>query len=175
MVIRVLKKIWREIQIRKDPVGYARSIGVQIGRNCHFYGTRPGMWGSDPYLISIGDNVHITNGVTFITHDGGTLLLRDQVPDLELSAPIKIGNNVYIGLNSTILLGVTIGDRCIIGAGSIVTKNIPPNSVAAGVPARVIKSLDQYFEQAKAKSLHFGHLSAKEKEIALKKHFGITA
>jgi len=71
------------------------------------------------------------------------------------------------------LPGVEIGNRCIIGAGSVVTRSIPPNAVAVGVPARVIKTVDEYLAIAKVKSLHFGHLSAREKEIALRRHFAV--
>jgi acetyltransferase-like isoleucine patch superfamily enzyme len=117
--------------------------------------------------------VYITAGCQFITHDGGTLILRNEAPDLDLTAPITIGNDVYIGVRTVILPGASIGNRCIIGAGSVVSGRIPDNSVAAGVPARVIKSTDEYLKGAQAKSLHLGHLSAKEKEKALKKHFGV--
>lgn len=122
------------------------------------------MFSSEPWLITIGNNVYITSGCQFITHDGGTLILRKEVPDLELTAPIIIGNDVYIGLNTVILPGVTIGNRCIIGAGSIVTEDIPDNSAAAGVPARVIKTVDAYLDGAKTRSLHLGHLSPKDKK-----------
>jgi acetyltransferase-like isoleucine patch superfamily enzyme len=158
-----------------DPVGYARSIGVRMGENVHFYGMNAGMFGTEPWLITLGNNVYITADCQFITHDGGTLILRREVPDLELTSPICIGNDVYIGMRSIILPGVKIGNRCIIAAGSVVTRSIPDNSVAGGVPARVIKSTDQYLEKAKANSLHFGHLSARDKERELKSYFGIDA
>ncbi len=129
------------------------------------------MWGTEPFLISIGDNVYITDGCMFVNHDGGTLILRKDVPDLEITAPIRVGNNVYFGVRSIIMPGVSIGNRVIVGAGSIVTKDIPDNSVCVGSPARVIKSVDDYLDKCKGNSLHFGHLSAKDKEIALKEHF----
>jgi len=154
-------------------VKFARSLGVRLGENVRFYGISRAMFGSEPWLITIGNNVFITAGVHFVTHDGGTLILRKEVPDLEWTAPIKIGNDVYIGVRSTILPGVTIGNRCIIGACSVVNKDIPDNSVAAGCPAKVVRSTDDYLERLKAKSLKLGHLSGKEKEIMLKKHFGI--
>jgi acetyltransferase-like isoleucine patch superfamily enzyme len=169
-VCRFLKNL---VRTKLDPLGYARSLGVRLGENVKFYGMHPGMFSTEPWLITIGDNVYITARCTFITHDGGTLILRKEVPDLELTAPITIGNDVYIGLGTTILPGVTIGNRCIIGAGSVVVGRIPDNSVAAGVPARVIKSTDEYLKNAQAKSLHLGHLSAVEKEKALKQHFGV--
>ena len=70
--------------------------------------------------------------------------------------------------------GVKIGNRVIIGAGSIITRDIPDNSVAAGIPARVIKTVDEYLEQMKKKSLKCGHLKGLEKEAVLKRIFGIT-
>jgi acetyltransferase-like isoleucine patch superfamily enzyme len=175
MISRLISSLYERYRIRRDPTGYARSIGVRIGQDCHFYGAEIGMFGSDPYLITIGDNVHITKGVLFITHDGGTLILRKQVPDLELTAPISIGNDVYIGVNSVILPGVTIGNRCIIGAAAVVTRSIPPNSVAVGVPARVVKTVDTYLQTAQARSLHLGHLRGAEKEVELRKYFGAPA
>ncbi len=83
-----------------------------------------------------------------------------------------IGNNVYIGNNVIILPGVTIGNNVIIGAGAVVTKNIPDNSVAVGVPARVIKTADEYLEKIKKESLHFGHLKGQEKDRALMEYYG---
>ena len=68
--------------------------------------------------------------------------------------------------------GVTIGSRVIIGAGAVVTRDIPDNSVAVGIPARVIKTADEYLEKIKRESLHLGHLKGEEKDLALKEHFG---
>lgn len=126
------------------------------------------MFGSEPWMISIGDNVYITAEVQFVTHDGGTLILRKEIPDLEWSATIKIGNDVYIGIRTIILPGVTIGNRCIIGAGSVVSRSIPDNSVAAGVPAKVIKTTDEYLEKMKRKSLKCGHLKSVAKDKVLR-------
>ena len=67
--------------------------------------------------------------------------------------------------------GCKIGNKVVIGAGAVVTKDIPDNSVAVGVPARVIKTADEYFEKLKRESLHLGHLKGQEKDLALKKHF----
>jgi acetyltransferase-like isoleucine patch superfamily enzyme len=163
-----------EIHAKINPIGYAKSIGVNLGENVNFYGMPSGMFGTEPWLITIGNNVHITSGCLFITHDGGTLILREEVPDLEWTAPIIIGNNVYIGVRTIILPGVTIGNRVIIGAGSVITNNIPDNSVAVGVPARVIKSVDEYLENMKKKSLKCGDLKGINKEIELKKIFDIN-
>jgi acetyltransferase-like isoleucine patch superfamily enzyme len=69
------------------------------------------MFSTEPWLISIGNNVYITSGCQFVTHDGDTLILRKEVPDLEFTAPISNGDDVYIGLNTTILPGVHIGNE----------------------------------------------------------------
>jgi acetyltransferase-like isoleucine patch superfamily enzyme len=108
----------------------------------------------------------------FVTHDGGTLLFRDIIPDLEITKPIEVGNNVYIGVRSIILPGVKIGNECIIAAGSVVTKDVPDHSVVGGVPARFIKSTDDYLKGLKQKSLGLGHLKGKVKDDALKVYFG---
>lgn len=116
--------------------------------------------------------MHITTGVKFLTHDGGTLVFRHIVPDLEITKPITIGDNVYIGNNTIILPGVTIGNNVIVGAGTVITKDIPNNSVVVGVPGRVIKSADDYFEKIKKESLHLGHLKGEMKDLELKKYYG---
>jgi acetyltransferase-like isoleucine patch superfamily enzyme len=173
-LIKTIIYIYDIVLCKFFPKFYLNNLGIKLGKNVRFYGINPGMFSTEPWLISIGNNVYITNGCQFITHDGGTLILRDEVPDLELTAPISIGSNVYIGLNVTIMPGVKIGNRVIIGAGSIVAKDIPDNSVAVGVPARVIKSVDEYLEKAKERSLKLGHLTGKVKEVALKKHFNVV-
>lgn len=108
-------------------------------------------WGSEPFLIEIGNNVTITRGVTFVNHDGGVALFREEYPGLNFYGKIKIGNNVFIGINSIILPGVTIGDNVVIGAGTIVNKDIQSNTVVAGVPVKKIKDLSEY-KEAKLKN-----------------------
>jgi acetyltransferase-like isoleucine patch superfamily enzyme len=153
---------------RRDPEAFARSIGVRLEGRVRFYGINRAMFGSEPWLVSLGDNVYVTNGVQFITHDGGTLILRKEHPDLEWTAPIRVGNDVYIGMRAIVLPGVTIGDRCIIGAGAVVSRSVPPNSVAAGIPARVIRTTDDYTKSMAAKSLGCGHLIGEEKAKILR-------
>ena len=88
----------------------------------------------------------------FVTHDGGLWVLRNMgLVDKKASkfGTITIKDNVHIGWNSIIMPGVTIGTNCIIGCGAVVTHDIPDNSVAVGVPAKVIKTIDQYYEGVK--------------------------
>ena len=146
-----------------------KRLGLILGGGVTIYGSV--FYGTEPWLITIGDNCHITNGVKFITHDGGTLLFRDQIPDLEITKPITIGDKVYVGNDVIFMPGVTVGNNVIIGTGSIGTKDIPNNSVAVGVPARVIKSTSDYLEKIKRESLHLGHLKGQAKDKALMKYY----
>lgn len=171
--MKLLRKIRHIYLSNFKPLKYAKKIGVNFPEGgLHLFG-KP-VWGSEPWIISLGMNVYITSGCKFITHDGGTLLFRKEIPDLEITKPIVIGNNVYLGNNVIILPGVHIGDNVVIGAGAVVTKDIPSNSVVAGVPARVIKSADEYLEKLKKESLHLGHLKGKDKDDALKKYYNYT-
>lgn len=169
---KIYRFLYQSIIGKLNPIKFAKKIGVNMGDNIHIYGKVS--WGSEPWIIEMGSNIHITDGVRFITHDGGTLLYRSQVPDLELTKPIKLGNDVYIGNNVILLPGVTVGNNVIIGAGAVVSKDIPDNSVAVGVPAKVKKSADEYLEKAKMESLHFGHLKYEEKDKALMSYYKYT-
>jgi acetyltransferase-like isoleucine patch superfamily enzyme len=94
--------------------------------------------------IKIGNNVKIGGNCTLIdtdSHSMDYLKRRDFRTDSGKSKPIVIEDDVMIGMNTIVLKGVTIGARSIIGAGSVVTKNIPPDSVACGNPAKVVKIL----------------------------------
>lgn len=171
---RIFSKIFRSVYAKLNHEGYARYIGVNMGENIHIYGNPLHMFGTEPWCITLGSNVYITREVLFITHDGGTLLYRKEIPDLEITSPISVGDNVYIGVRSIILPGVKIGNNCIIAAGSVVSKDVPDNSIVGGVPAKFIKSSDEYLEGVKERSLKLGHLKSKAKDIALQKHFNYT-
>ncbi len=125
-----------------------RRLGVKIGKN--FSITGEVSFSSEPYLITLGDDVRLSSNVNFVTHDGGMHVIR-QYKDIPADSfgKIVVGNNVFIGMNSIIMPGVNIGNNVIIGAGSIVTKDIPDNSVACGVPAKVIESIDDYYKKNK--------------------------
>ena len=106
-----------------------------------------------PLLVEIGDDCVFLENFTLLTHDNITKVFRNLYHEfLPSSGPVTIGNNVYFARNCTVLKNVTIGDNCIIGFGSVVTKNIPANSVAVGAPARVICTLDEYYEKRKKQS-----------------------
>lgn len=165
-----IRKIYRAFLRHFKPYTYMEKAGVNFPRGgVHLYGRIS--WNSEPWTITLGENVYITDGVKFITHDGGTLLYRHIVPDLEITKPITVGNDVYIGNNVIILPGVNIGNNVVIGAGAVVSRDIPDNSVAVGVPAKVIKSADEYFEKIQKESLHLGHLKGQKKDKALMEYY----
>lgn len=100
---------------------------------------------TDPELISIGTNVKIASGVSFINHDIIPSMLNTKFSSHDFAPSfgcIEIGDNVMIGADVLILPNVKIGSNVIIGAGSVVTKDIPDNSVAAGIPCRVVGNFD---------------------------------
>lgn len=171
IIVRICKLIFHFVFAKLNHVKYAKYIGVNMGSNVYIYGNPIGMFGTEPWCITLGNNVHITTGVKFVAHDGGTLLYRHLIPDLEITKPIKVGSSVYIGVNSLIMPGVTIGDNVIIAAGSVVTKEIPSNSVYGGVPAKFIKSSDDYFNKIQRESLHLGHLKSEVKDKALREYY----
>ena len=149
---------------------YLRKHGVSISGGVLFrYPHHTTIDVSRPGLISIGENVDINDNFTIMTHDFGTFVFRNLYHDfVPSSGKVSIGNNVYIGRDVTILKGVSIGDNCIIGLGSIVTKDIPDNSVVCGVPAKVVCSIDEYYSKRKRKSIQ----ESIEYGKALKKYLG---
>ncbi len=155
------------LDIRRDPVAWSRRAGVTVGRDCRFLSIDSGTFGSEPYLVTIGSHVTITHGVRFVTHDGGVWVLRDKHPDIDVFGRIAVGDNVFIGLNSLILPGVSIGDNVVVGAGSVVNKDIPSGSVAAGVPARVLGTIDAYEARSLERATMTKSLTAAEKRAYL--------
>ena len=152
----------------------ARNWGVDIGENCNLLTMG---FGSEPYLISIGNQCTISSGVKFVTHDGGIGVLRR----MGLFTGTKFGqivihDNCFIGLDSIILPNIEIGPNSIVGAGSVVTKNVPPNCIYAGNPARYICSLDEYRAKCMGNygDIGTGVAHSKNQEQLLKRHFKRT-
>lgn len=153
MINRIINFIKRQKALRssKGYIKYLRSKGIKIGEGCYIPNPKSVQIDySRPTLLEIGDNVRLNQDLTIMTHDFASFvfinLYHEFIPSHK---KIKIGNNVYFGRKCTVLKGVTIGDNCIIGYGSVVMKDIPANSVAAGSPAKVICTLDEYFEKRK--------------------------
>lgn len=120
---------------------------VSLGRNNHFNGAK--LYGQGG--IKIGDNFHSAAGLIILTQNhnwkGGKLPYDETI----IYRSVTIGDNVWIGLNVIILPGVTIGEGCIIQAGSVVSKNVPDLAIAGGNPATVIKyrNSEHYFQLKK--------------------------
>lgn len=151
-----LKIYWK---FMASPEAYAKYIGVNIGDN-NLIGKNH--WSSEPYLITIGSNCQLTNCKIF-THGGGQVV-RKHHPDFDVFGRVTIGDMVYIGTNALIMPGVTIGDNVLVAAGSVVTKSIPSGHVVAGNPAKIICTVDDYYEKNKKYDLHSKGLSSKEKK-----------
>lgn len=159
--MKLFQKLFKKTKIHKNPIEYAKSLGVKLGKNVKIITMYefPYLWpnfGSEPYLIEIGDNAKISFDVTFLTHDGGHHACQDLInKDTKIITlgKIKIGKNCFIGCKSIIMPNVTIGDRSIIGAGSIVTKNVPPGEVWAGNPAHFIKKTEDYAQKLQNQSI----------------------
>ncbi|MEE3487317.1 MAG: acyltransferase [Bulleidia sp.] len=131
---------------------HLRSLGTKIGKGTIVFSPRNTIIDATrPWLITIGDNVQITDGVKILTHGYDWSVIKGVNGEILGSAgEVVIGDNVFIGTNATILKGTHIGSDVIIGANSLVNKDIPDNCVAAGNPCKVIMSLDEYYEKRKA-------------------------
>lgn len=151
-------------------IKYLRSGGVKVGKNVRFRYPRHTLIDvSRPALVTIGDDVDINNHFQIMAHDWVNHVFMNKFHDfINATGKVTIGNNIYFGTNVIVLMGVTIGDNCIIGAGSIVTHDIPSNTVAAGNPCRVICSIEDFYRKRKAQGLGF----AKEYVSCIRQRFG---
>lgn len=109
---------------------------IEVGNNvfinacCHF---------QDHGGVTLGDGCQIGHNVVFATLNHG---LAPEHRHTTYPAPIVLGKNVWVGSNSTILQGVTVGDNAVVAAGAVVTKDVPANTIVGGIPAKVIKYID---------------------------------
>jgi acetyltransferase-like isoleucine patch superfamily enzyme len=164
MLIRKLKDV---VFARRDASAFARSLGVRVGVSCRLLRVSRATFGTEPYLISLGDHVTVTAGVRFITHDGGLWVFRSADPDVDLFTPIIIGTNVFVGLNAIILPGVRVGDNCVIGAGAVVTKSVPSGSIVAGNPARIVGNVESYWAKIEGRVERIRSMSIDQKRARL--------
>ncbi|MDY6950048.1 MAG: acyltransferase [Thermodesulfobacteriota bacterium] len=117
-----------------------KAMGVSVGKGV-FIGKYCIIDDTFPELITIEDEANISFGVAIISHDAS----RSEV------APVLIKRGVFLGARSVILPGVTIGEKSVVGAGSVVTRDVPPNTIVAGVPAKAIRSTDAGAEKGQKK------------------------
>ena len=168
---RFLKKIYIKLFVRKPKrvIKYLRKLGAKIGDNCTI--SSVSMLGSEPYLVEIGNNVFFSGSSSqIITHDGAIMqLFHMGITDKKYDyfGKVKIGNNCFIGAGAKILKNVTIGNDCIIGAGAIVTKNVPNGSVVAGIPAKIITTVEEFYTKNKDKFDDTFYMSEYEKYLYL--------
>jgi len=161
-------KLYKAYLRRYRPLKYWTDLGVKFGSDCRLVGNVD--FGSEPYLVSIGDHVSITNS-QLITHDGGVWVFRLRNPRIDVFGPINIGNNVFIGANCIIMPGTLIGDNVVVGAGSLVRGRLENNTVYAGVPIRKIKTIEEYYNGIKNKSLNTKGLDYEGKKNFIRSRF----
>ena len=131
-----------------EKVWIAKRFSFDYGKNIHIGNNFTGNFNLtilDINEVHIGDNVMIGPNTT-ITTVGHPLSPKGRRKHLGKASEIRIGNDVWLGANVTVLPGVTIGDNVVVGAGAVVTKDIPDNSLAVGVPARVVKKIENDLE-----------------------------
>ncbi len=140
----------------EDYLQYLRDRGAKISRGGVIL-FAPALTHIDvqfPWMLEIGDEVRITKGVTILNHDYSWSVWKHMSGEVVGGVgKVTIGNNVFIGMNATILMNTEIGDNVIIGAGSIVSGKIDSNSVYAGNPAKRIISMDDYINKRRSRML----------------------
>lgn len=152
MILKTLAKIimYGSKRSSETYIKYLKKNGCEIGEGVFFYSPQTTTI-DDVRMnwISIGAYTKITQGVTILAHDYAPSVLINTHNQVLLAggAYTKIGCNCFIGMNAVILPGRTIGNNCIIGAGSVVSQDIPDNSICAGNPAEVIMILNEYHEK----------------------------
>lgn len=162
----ILKRIIKRL-LRRQPTILEESVwkknkiikgGGKVGENVQFINTTIDM--IVPYLISIGNDVTLS-GVKILAHDAS---LFNSIGYTKVGR-VTIGNNVFIGWGSIVLMDTTIGNNVVIGAGSVVTRDIPDNSVAVGNPCRVICTYEEYKEKMLHKMQQVPVIDKKPREI----------
>ena len=123
--------------------------GAKIGEGTIFYNPMNTVVDETSLpFIEIGKNCRITAEVIILAHDYSHAVLRPEYHCMPRKAGVtKVGDNVFVGMKSIILMGSQIGNNVIIGAGAVVSGNIPDNVVVAGNPAKVVCTLDDYYER----------------------------
>lgn len=132
-------------------IRYLKALGVNFTGKPAFISYTAVFDGAGYELISIGHKTVISDNVQMLVHDYSITRAAQAVgkpfkSPTRVNKPIQIGNNVFVGMRTILLPGATINDNVIIGAGSVVTGEIPSNTICAGNPARVIRSIEEHYK-----------------------------
>lgn len=144
---RLIKKLCYSYRCDQESyIEYLRRGGAEIGERVRIFDPQTTIIDATrPFMLKIGNDVQITSGVTILTHGYDWSVIKGAYGEVLGSAgEVVIGNNCFIGMHTTILKGVHIGDNCIIGANSLVNKDISAGYVAAGNPAKLIMTVEEY-------------------------------
>lgn len=153
----IIRSGWKRAEYLKK-----KGILHHIGEHCVYQST---LLPAEPFLVSIHDNVIIGPGVRLITHSASHLIYNYEENTNEYvcrHGKIEIHDNVYIGADAIINMGITIGSNCIIAAGAVVTHDIPSGSIAAGIPAKIIGTYDENKAKHKEYSKKYNEKGLKE-------------
>jgi acetyltransferase-like isoleucine patch superfamily enzyme len=172
-MIKKFKNLFDKIVLRAEYLAdpyekinvYKKRLKFKAGKNIRVTGNI--FFGSEPYLVTLGNDITITQNIAFHTHDGGVGIFRKEYPNINIFKRIKVGNNVFFGSNSAVMPGATIGDNVVIAANSVVTGNVESNSVYGGVPARKIKTLEEYKKSALKHAIFVDSKGEKRKQEIL--------
>lgn len=138
------RKSYTEKELSDRMISRIRSGGGKVGENVDILSSSIDM--GEPYLISIGNNVTIT-GVKILTHDASTY----KSLGASKTGQVVIGNDCFIGFGTIILPNTKIGNKVVVGAGSVVAKDIPDNVVVAGNPCKILCTYDEYMKKMSKK------------------------
>lgn len=166
--LMILEKICQ--MTHKDAMKYRlerfRLNGAVIGKNVRAFSA---ISSPEAYLITIGDNVTISTGVKFCTHDNSVIKIFADATDLV--GPITIGDSSFIGMNSILMGGVSLPKHCIVGAGSVVTKSFTEEGcVIAGNPAKVIGNIERIRMTKADNVFDFRGMSREQKKKIITEH-----
>ena len=162
MLAKVIGRIKRDRE-QETIMKFFRKHGIRIGEGARIYSN---ILTSESYLIKIGNNVTISNDVSFVTHDNSIKKVLSDATDL--FGEIIIGNNCFIGSHAMVLYGVELADNVIVAAGSVVTNSIRQNNViVGGNPAKVISTWDEYAKKSKDNAWDLRKIDRKDLEKRL--------
>ena len=162
------------LSARRDPVAFAQKLGVRVGRECRLIAPTTATFGGEPYLVWLGDRVVISAEVRMITHDGGVVVGRASYPQIDVAGPVIVRSGAFVGLRAILLPGCIVGRGSVIAAGAVVTGEIPAGTVAGGVPAQPICSVQEFLARAQQKSFPTYGLSVAEKRRVFLSRFGAS-